>query len=433
MAGYALEWGLASLTLAPWRRAKEAHWTERARLLYGPRLSAALNPWLIAAMAAVVVKFFADGSICGVVMVGAAAALAGAVWGSYRFDREIWRGLNFKEWIRHNLMTVVFRLGTFVILAGAATMPAHWNQTAAIIAALVLLFSIAQSFGLAMGILRACGLVQPAPERLAGIATQAAARAGTHLRGAWIIPGPTVNAFALLGTQEVLFTEPLLTVMSDEELAALSAHEAAHLGESRWVLAALLAASLTFYPFIFIRPLMNAPSVIGLLAVAAVIFLMPRLANASGEEWSFQADSAGAREAVEPLIYARALEKLYQGNQMPAAMSKGKHRAHPDLYDRMISAGITPDYPRPQPPRSVAWSTWLLVAIAMWAWSCCRTLCDCIEPLPQRPRGASPGKRVTETKATKREAREEIALPRMGLLWQVNAAVKPTWRNWQTR
>jgi hypothetical protein len=57
---------------------------------------------------------------------------------------------------------------------------------------------------------------------------------------------------------------------------------------------------------------------------------------------------------------------------------------------------------------------------SLLGWSYCRTLCDCIEP--PHPGFSSSGRTW-----------EEIALPPTGHLWQVNAAVKPTWRNWQTR
>src|SRR5207249_9576995 len=46
--------------------------------------------------------------------------------------------------------------------------------------------------------------------------------------------------------------------------------------------------------------------------------------------------------------YARALEKLHRLNLMPAVTSGSG--VHPSLYDRMIAAGVTPDYRRPVAP-----------------------------------------------------------------------------------
>jgi len=54
------------------------------------------------------------------------------------------------------------------------------------------------------------------------------------------------------------------------------------------------------------------------------------------------------RERGRPGVYARALARLYEANFAPAVMPR-KH-SHPHLYDRLVSAGVQPDYPRPEPP-----------------------------------------------------------------------------------
>jgi hypothetical protein len=78
-----------------------------------------------------------------------------------------------------------------------------------------------------------------------------------------------------------------------------------------------------------------------------------------------RADVYGSRVHEDKGIYARALAKLYQANEMPAVMPR-KRMAHPHLYDRMLVAGVTPDFPRPDRP--ARWGTWpgvLLVAVNM--------------------------------------------------------------------
>jgi hypothetical protein len=62
-----------------------------------------------------------------------------------------------------------------------------------------------------------------------------------------------------------------------------------------------------------------------------------------------RADSAGQAHEGEAGTYARALEKLYQINLMPA-VTRSWFLTHPHLYDRLLAVGITPDYPRPRPP-----------------------------------------------------------------------------------
>ena len=54
-------------------------------------------------------------------------------------------------------------------------------------------------------------------------------------------------------------------------------------------------------------------------------------------------------------IYAKALLKLYEDQLAPAVGPK-KRATHPDLYDRLLAAGMQPDFPRPSPALSMAWT-----------------------------------------------------------------------------
>lgn len=74
-----------------------------------------------------------------------------------------------------------------------------------------------------------------------------------------------------------------------------------------------------------------------------------------------------ANESDSGVVYARALEKLHEDTLLPAVVAK-EHLTHPHLYDRLLAAGVTPDYPRPKPAGSMAWNG-LLVAIALGAFA----------------------------------------------------------------
>jgi hypothetical protein len=54
---------------------------------------------------------------------------------------------------------------------------------------------------------------------------------------------------------------------------------------------------------------------------------------------------------------------------------RGNNMVHPHLYDRMLAAGVTPDYPRPQPPGRMAWPGWAVFLIpgAMAVWMMLRS------------------------------------------------------------
>ena len=61
---------------------------------------------------------------------------------------------------------------------------------------------------------------------------------------------------------------------------------------------------------------------------------------------------------------ALALERIHQLNQMPAVLRNKSLNTHPDLYDRMLAANVTLDYPRPAAPRAQAWTAQIIVGLA---------------------------------------------------------------------
>jgi hypothetical protein len=89
------------------------------------------------------------------------------------------------------------------------------------------------------------------------------------------------------------------------------------------------------------------------LAVRDFVHRMEKRADAMAKK--HEGESAGA--------YARALERLYQLSHTPAVL--GGRRTHPDLYDRLLAAGVTPDYPRPRAPEAPTNTYWLLGILAM--------------------------------------------------------------------
>ena len=64
---------------------------------------------------------------------------------------------------------------------------------------------------------------------------------------------------------------------------------------------------------------------------------------------------------VDAVVYARALERLYETNQIPAVMPRRATKIHPDLYDRMLNAGVTPNYAKPKPAKGQCWTSYLMM------------------------------------------------------------------------
>jgi hypothetical protein len=101
--------------------------------------------------------------------------------------------------------------------------------------------------------------------------------------------------------------------------------------------------------------------------------LLLKLAKRIARRMERHADDAAIQGTADAAIYARALEKIYQANQLPAVM-RSNNMVHPHLYDRMLAAGVTPDYPRPQPPGRMAWPGWavFLIPLGVLVWMKCR-------------------------------------------------------------
>jgi Zn-dependent protease with chaperone function len=116
---------------------------------------------------------------------------------------------------------------------------------------------------------------------------------------------------------------------------------------------------MAFYPLIFARPMSSlgemGTSAFWLLLIGVLIVWLVGIRVSRRMET--RADKIAVENQADAAVYARALERLYQTNQMPAVMPKRSSKIHPDLYDRMIAAGVTPDYPKPAPAKGQCWTS----------------------------------------------------------------------------
>lgn len=351
--------GLNWLASAAWRRSAERHWTERARLLYPARVSAVMQLFLLPANVVAGTRLVLPGIPLAAVGI---AALLGALLGSYPMDRRLFPELNWRSWLA--LLAVnwlVMLLPWLAILLAIVFMPDEFGPAGWALAGGVLLLNLAFSAGLGFRVLCWLGVLEPAGERLAGIVREVATRMGVPVRAVWEFDSPVSNAMALPVTRELIFTRKLLALHPDAEVAAICAHELGHLGESRWVLAGRILTSLALLPLVFLNPVTRQAGLRGALTLAAVSIALWWLRLRLSRRMERRADGIAAGQAEEPALYARALERLYQANQMPAVLPRRSSRTHPDLYDRMTAAGVTPEFPRPAPPKRRAWTGWVLI------------------------------------------------------------------------
>jgi hypothetical protein len=150
-------------------------------------------------------------------------------------------------------------------------------------------------------------------------------------------------------------------VLTDEELESVCAHEAGHLTESKWVYCGRMVAIAALASLTLAVPVLYRFGLVGLLALvlATLAILMVPLGVARRMER--RADAVATKQTADPVAYARALEKVYQLNGIPATKPKRSGQPHPDLYDRMLAAGVTPSFERPRPARKFSWTTPVLI------------------------------------------------------------------------
>jgi Zn-dependent protease with chaperone function len=361
VGSYGLAWSLAALDVAfaarHLRRNAAAAWTDRARLAYPARSVNLMNAVLLPLSLGAAV-FFGLAPGLGLspgpwaVFCGTAAMLGVLVVGD-SLERRLCRACDATRESRRRFalrwcLVLPFLLTLALVLA---LLPSRWGGQAIVslgLGAALLTFQIAGGW---LWMMRHLGLARPASSRLTGVVARAVERVGTIPRGVFEVHSTNANALALPVPKFLAFTDPILAILDDEELAAVTAHELGHLNEP-WA-ARIMRVSFAYVLLFALAGIPLAGSYgpaaglapLALLLVAVIVW--KRVARRMEE----RSDHIGREHEETTGVYARALEKIYEQNLMPAVL-RGKRHPHPHLYDRLIAAGLKPAYPRPEPPRA---------------------------------------------------------------------------------
>lgn len=334
--------------LRPWRRAAPEHWTERARLLHPVRRSH-LGMVLVfpgsAALAAYWLPF-------GLSPMGAAVgAYFGVILAGHVIDRAVFPAWSFRSWFAYaSSLVLQSAFGWAALIAGMMLMPRPLDGRAVWIVAAYLVFSFLLAAGPLNLLWRRLHYVQSASPRLAAIVAEASATTGVPVRETWELDIPVQYAAALVVTRELAFSRPLVEHHGDDALRAICLHELAHLVEPKWItIVRSTVGPISIVPYLFVLPVLESRFPQGVLLLWVFSFVIGRLYARLSVSLEKSADRYALKHTPDPAIYARMLERLHEWNQIPVVLPKSVGQTHPDTYDRMLAAGITPAYPRPVP------------------------------------------------------------------------------------
>lgn len=365
--------------------AADAHWTERARRAWPARTTAAGAPLVCG-----ILLGMTGGALLGPLSLvpGSLLALLTGVAVYFAASTQIGRVERIVRGrattsTRERMAGQVFSFlalvpHVMIVLVGAVLMPAD-PLPALAAAALVFALLIAVAMGAGLRACIALGLVRPAGERLRAIVAECGDKVGVRAKRVWVVRWPVVNALAFPRTGELAFTEKAVTELGDEHLMNITAHELGHLGEPRSVVLARSVGLFTLFPITLIRPLVGAdagdPLRGGSAALALLLlgFALGLVVKQVARRMEERADAVAHAHEDDPGAYARALERIYELNLVPA-VTGAKRPIHPHLYDRLVSSGVTPGYPRPRPPSRAASMIATLALLAfvssgIFAWS----------------------------------------------------------------
>jgi len=342
-------------SLGDWEQTATEHWTERARRFFPIQSSAQLNLFLGAINAGLLGYWTARVGPAGVVLFGL-AGLVGGLAGNYFINRRI-----EPRWTPRRYSVAVARgWGILLLIAGAfftahSMIGAAFDSRAVLVVAIFLAANVWFVTAGAYQLLRFLGALRRAEPHLESLVQSEADRLGIRVKEVSILDDLRPLAFAMPIGRRVFLTDSLCRELSPLELRSVVVHELGHLTEPGPILAGRILGQLLLVPLLLMKPLAVASSgwAIPLLLTTFVgLICGSKLLSRRMERRADQLASLGSDRSV---AYAAALEKIYSLNLLPASgIARG--RAHPDLYDRMIGAGIQPDYPRPKAPEAANWT-----------------------------------------------------------------------------
>jgi Zn-dependent protease with chaperone function len=359
-------WFLNGFGVRNWERTQGFHWSERARELYPVQVSAAYGLFLAAGCGGIVGFWVSREWLLGPGLFGLGAFIGGLL-GCYPTTRRVWPEVQFHKYVASCIKGWAFFL-SLVLSIPVLSWAMGWSLDGRAILVgsvylVVYLWYVTVGWLWVLKRIGGVKAVSPEHDRLVRVHAESE---GLVLREVLLLEGAHALAFALPLQQSVLLSPKLFAVMSTEELRSILDHEFAHLKESKSVLAGRIVGALAYAPIGFIGVASKWHGMKGVVACYVAWVGIGLAAKRLARAMEVRADRLAGGGPEGGAVYARALEKIYEVNLAPAS-GISKNRIHPDLYDRMLAAGVQPDFERPARPDYVNWTVlvWILALFCL--------------------------------------------------------------------
>jgi Zn-dependent protease with chaperone function len=376
LSSLGIAWLAGVISAWPLRGAKDLSWAERARLAYPVRQVAVRVTVLLCVLPA----FLTDslgGQLCPMsnglltILTGMTGYFASAIVFFFA-ERLIRQGrLPFSAWARGLVVYWLFFAPVLLIaLFFVPFMPDTFNITTFVLFAIAVGVVIFSSVGGGLLIGRIVGLIRPAPEHLRDLVEEVARQRSVRVRAVYVFPSLSAQALAWPALKCVAFSSTALEILNDEELSAVTAHELAHLTESRSMMAGRMAFLLPLLPLLIAVPLVKVIGLLFFMGILLVgIILASRFSLRLSQSLERRADRIALEKEKDSGIFASVLEKIHESNLIPV-VEPGQGLTHPHLYDRLVAAGSPPEYSRPNPPNMkrvrLSFTASLILMCCLW-------------------------------------------------------------------
>src|SRR5439155_15850565 len=126
--------------------------------------------------------------------------------------------------------------------------------------------------------------------RLQTIVQETAVKMNVHFKELCVMRVSLAQAFAMPSSRRLLFSGRLLQLLSDDEIAAICAHELAHLTEARGDYYKRYVAWLIFLPWLFFNPMLHTFGEPGFFPLLLTTVFVPFLYRKISHKLEIRAD-----------------------------------------------------------------------------------------------------------------------------------------------